>query len=529
MPPGLRVVDPSETTTLPRIELNPSQELELLDREHRNIFVFGAVRSGKTTNTALIVQRSIFGDTSQRGAIFANTAAQMTNVVLHEVLHWLDVGGYQEGKHWVYGKKPPKDWERGWRARNVPIPSPTVRNYSNLIFWTGRHIVCGSLGGEHWRTYKGLTLEWIVIEELLEGIKEQALKEMMNRISCGVGAEICAAKHHHVLYAHSNPPEYPNHWIFGHMRKVVEPANKKRLERGESPLYLLIQPTTYENRRNVGEEFIQSIEDSSDEDEVQRILHGRMAQVRSGLAYSTFSRLNNVIPVPYDPARRVALCVDINVDPATALLGHVLRPDEVPEKFRIDGVECIGIFAEYYRRGGQDVEDTMRALIEGVDEGGKHLPGLHAPQNFRGLGRHRENVVLYGDATSRGRQAGAIGAQSPLQIIVSVLKENLGAKFRNRIKKSNPSVIHRLHAVKAMLRSASGRVRLFISPLCEELIADFDEVTMKPNGVELDKSNIARTHLSDELGYWCSADYPPRAQTLKALPQRHEEETIPRF
>jgi len=62
----------------------------------------------------------------------------------------------------------------------------------------------------------------------------------------------------------------------------------------------------------------------------------------------------------------------------------------------------------------------------------------------------------------------------------------------------------RVNSVNALLQNARGEIRLRIHPACRELIADFYEVSWKPNAThfELDKvTDKSRTHLSDALGY----------------------------
>lgn len=499
----------SPRPTASRIKLTPSQWRKLTDRTSRFILDLGGVRSGKTTSTALIVQRELGGDTSQRGAIFANTYQQLINVVLHEVTVWLERANYREGRDYIFGQKPPAEWVSRWRRLKMETPAPTLRNYNQLIFRDKPlHVICGSLGGKHWKQYVGLTLAWWVIEELLEGIEERALRAMMERLSCGVGADECAARHHHLGVCNSNTLVLRGHWIFRFLREIVEPANVKRLAAGQPALWTRIQSSTYENVANVGEEFIQSILDSSDAEYAAKALTGDLSQLVAGLAYSRFDAMRNVIPIAYHPERDVEICFDFNADPAVCALTQRLDASEVPESLR-SGKQCVGVFGEYYRTGGQSIEDTARLLCEGRGDDGKLVHGLRAPENFKGLRSHNAVVRLYADATGNARNVAAIDAGSALKILRSVLRENLGQRFRNCVPRSNPAVLHRVHAMNAMLCSASGISRLFIAPWCSEIRADFEEISMTEDGADLDKSDKKRTHISDSLGYRIYAEFPP--------------------
>ena len=71
-----------------------------------------------------------------------------------------------------------------------------------------------------------------------------------------------------------------------------------------------------------------------------------------------------------------------------------------------------------------------------------------------------------------------------------------------RVPASNPSVRERVALVNAKLFSASEEIQLFIHPKCKGLIADFEEVTFKPDSSVIDKDKDSRrTHLSDAVGY----------------------------
>jgi phage terminase large subunit len=66
-----------------------------------------------------------------------------------------------------------------------------------------------------------------------------------------------------------------------------------------------------------------------------------------------------------------------------------------------------------------------------------------------------------------------------------------------------------------MLRNQAGECRLHIDPRCKQLIQDFERVHWKcdVNGntlTDIDKSDPARTHVSDALGYMIATDFGMR-------------------
>jgi hypothetical protein len=89
-----------------------------------------------------------------------------------------------------------------------------------------------------------------------------------------------------------------------------------------------------------------------------------------------------------------------------------------------------------------------------------------------------------------------------------------------RVPPSNPSVRERIGLVNAKLFSADEEVRLFVHPRCTGLVADFEEVTYKPETSVIDKERDSkRTHLSDALGYLIWQEYQPRV-TFGEQPRR---------
>jgi phage terminase large subunit len=72
-------------------------------------------------------------------------------------------------------------------------------------------------------------------------------------------------------------------------------------------------------------------------------------------------------------------------------------------------------------------------------------------------------------------------------------------------------VRERVALVNAKLFSASEEVQLLVHPRCKGLIADFEEITFKPDTSVIDKEKDSkRTHLSDALGYLIWQECRPR-------------------
>ena len=85
------------------------------------------------------------------------------------------------------------------------------------------------------------------------------------------------------------------------------------------------------------------------------------------------------------------------------------------------------------------------------------------------------------------------------------------------VPSSNPGVKDRINCVNAMLQNHAGERRLFIDPSCKQLILDFERVHWKVDLsgnslTDIDKSDPARSHLSDALGYMIAREFGMRGQ-----------------
>jgi hypothetical protein len=109
-------------------------------------------------------------------------------------------------------------------------------------------------------------------------------------------------------------------------------------------------------------------------------------------------------------------------------------------------------------------------------------------------------VTIYGDATGDARST---SSKTDYDLIREFFRGKGQFKVQFDYPKTNPPVKDRVNSVNAMLKNATGSIRIRVHPACKELITDFYEVTWKQSDrFELDKvSDKKRTHLSDALGY----------------------------
>jgi hypothetical protein len=163
-----------------------------------------------------------------------------------------------------------------------------------------------------------------------------------------------------------------------------------------------------------------------------------------------------------------------------------------------------------------DAEELSLALVR--DERSRFL---HVPDNFQGFLRHNHKVYSYGDATGAMRRIESPGNRSAWSIVNSAMSENLGNRYSCMVGSSNPSVIESVQSMNGKLHASNGDRSLWISDAhCPELCIDLDETVWKHDGSGLDKSDLMRGHLFDELRYVVQARYPINAKHRGGMPTK---------
>src|SRR5262249_41062944 len=113
-------------------------------------------------------------------------------------------------------------------------------------------------------------------------------------------------------------------------------------------------------------------------------------------------------------------------------------------------------------------------------------------------GKHQA-VKIYGDASGYQKQT---TGTTDYELVKEYLQSHSNLRVSFEIPKSNPRVKERVNLMNRKLRNVANETELFVDRRCNELILDFQEVSYKKAGTEIDKDRDRnRTHLSDALGY----------------------------
>src|ERR1700674_320601 len=133
---------------------------------------------------------------------------------------------------------------------------------------------------------------------------------------------------------------------------------------------------------------------------------------------------------------------------------------------------------------------------------------------FGQLSPFTTKIHVYGDATGSGRQTSA--SRTAWQIVRDFFKR-YPYPVEYRVDSSNPPVKDRINCVNAMLCNQAGERRLLVHPDCQELILDLERGRWKWDASgnllpDIDKSDPARSHASDALGYMIARDFGMRGK-----------------
>jgi hypothetical protein len=215
---------------------------------------------------------------------------------------------------------------------------------------------------------------------------------------------------------------------------------------------------------------------------------GEYLDIYGGNVYSAFSQ-ENIQAVEYDPGLPLCWALDFNVDPMCSVICQIYEPKRHVLTMHYEHPPVVRVLDEIVLPDSRTVDATKefirRALL--LDQDAARL-----------------TVNIYGDASGNSRNTSA--TRTDYELIREVFSEEHLFQIQMLQNKSNPGVRDRINTVNNLLTTAAGSHRLLIDPKCKELIRDLRQVKWKRDGSgnptgDLDKSDHARTHASDALGY----------------------------
>lgn len=230
-------------------------------------------------------------------------------------------------------------------------------------------------------------------------------------------------------------------------------------------LYGMVQASTYDNARNLPDDYIESLRASYPPQLIEAYIRGQFTNLASGSVYPNFDRALNHTPEQINEGEALHIGMDFNVQNMTAVVS-VVR-DDLPLS--------LGELTK--------VRDTP-AMAHLLKE--RYLDKKHP-------------VVIYPDA-SGGNTSSKNASESDL----SILRQ---AGFTISVNPSNPAVRDRVNSVNAMILNADLRRRWKVNTdACPVLTEALEQQAYDTNG-EPDKKT-GHDHPNDAVGYFLVRRYP---------------------
>jgi hypothetical protein len=209
----------------------------------------------------------------------------------------------------------------------------------------------------------------------------------------------------------------------------------------------------------------------------------------AGLVYYAYDRTANIRKAVFNPRLPVLWALDFNVNPMCSVIGQ---------------------------RDGDRVQVLDEIVLADSNTPAACEEFLRRTAGWKSQYNGAIQLDIYGDATGNGRASSA--SRTDWQIVKDVLAaKGHGSVRQFHVSSANPTVKDRVNCMNALLRNTVGENRLTIDPRCQQLILDFERVHWKidPSGNSLDdidKSDPARTHVSDALGYMVAREFGMRSK-----------------
>lgn len=227
--------------------------------------------------------------------------------------------------------------------------------------------------------------------------------------------------------------------------------------------YGMIQASTYDNRHNLPEGYIESLEESYPEQLISAYLNGQFVNLTSGTVYDKYDRARNSTSVEWDGKEPVYIGMDFNVGNMAAIV-HVKRNGKA---YAVDEI-----------MKAYDTPDVINII----------------KQRYQNI-----TIRIYPDASG--------GSRKSVNASVSDLALLSQAGFSVIANKKNPFVKDRVIAMNNAFCDNNGDVLYYVNADKCPTYADCLEQQIWADNGEPDKKQ-GKDHANDAGGYFIAYDYP---------------------
>lgn len=241
-------------------------------------------------------------------------------------------------------------------------------------------------------------------------------------------------------------------------------------------LYGMVQASTFDNEKNLPDDYIDSLMESYPPQLISAYIRGQFVNLASGSVYANFDRKLNHTDATMRDGEALHIGMDFNVMNMSATI-NVIRdgqPNQVAELMKV-----------------RDTPEMARLLDERYKQ-------------------KRHPIVIYPDASGKNTST-----KNASESDLSILRQ---AGFIIEVNSANPAVKDRVNAFNGMILNAKGERRYKINTdLCPVTTEALEQQAWGPNG-EPDKTS-GHDHPNDAEGYFIVKRYPitSRAATVSTL------------
>ena len=308
---------------------------------------------------------------------------------------------------------------------------------------------------EEFDRLRGTNLAWFGLDELTYS-HEEAWTRLEARLRDPKAGTLCG-------FAVWTPQGYD--WVY---RRFIDKPRSG---------YDVVLAAPFENKHilEAVPDYYERLRTSYDEAFYLQEAMGSYINTTGNLVYRAFSRGLNVAASDIDPRLPLLWSLDFNVNPMCSVVAQRRRDQLwVVDEIALSGAITEQACGEFLRR----------------------------------YGRHQAGVNVYGDVSGFSRKT---VAGTDFGVVTTTLGPVFGPRLKLLAGGANPPVAERVLMVNSMLRTAAGEASLFVSPVCAELILDFEQVVYSENTRDINKTRDRwRTHLSDALGYLVWEEFRPQ-------------------
>lgn len=272
------------------------------------------------------------------------------------------------------------------------------------------------------------------------------------------------------LFGHTNP-EMTKGWIY------------KRFVQNKKENYRFIQAPTTQNKF-LPAHYVEELKQSYDPEYYRINVLGEFGDYTSGLVVKNFTS-DNIKECKHIDTLDLHLSCDFNVDPMMWVVAH--KTDD--KVFFIDEIVI-------------ENTSTREAIQEFISR----------------YGNHKGRIIVNGDASGDYRSCQS--ERSNYIIIKNELEKHFKRHIKIDIKGHNPPIIERIQTFNEMVLNGTGQRNIIVSPKCEKLLYNIDNLKFKPGTSQIDSPSFSQLkndkqtkflgHIFDAASYLIDFYFPIR-------------------